>query len=194
MTRSTVSPEDFVAGLRPLLDSETRSWANYWAPFRIAMGEFYYHRYNPSAVDAGDAGQLAATELARGLELQPDNGQGLSLQAQLVGAPNGDNVWVGGGMNVLGLPPQLDILPSFDTYISAFQGFAALATGFLLEGIDTIFASENTDNLARMVDSQRQAAEAARDNFDDDVRLAASEKDIATEEADLVQQLSLIHI
>jgi hypothetical protein len=191
ITRSTLSEADFVAGLRPLLDSTGRPWANYWAPFRIAMGDYYYHRFNPAAPDPAGNGQLAATEIARGLELQPDNGYGLSLQAQLVGVAQevaGQTVFVGGGTNVLGLPPQLDILPSFDTYISAFQGFSTLATGFLLSGIATIFSSGTTGALAALVDAQKQAAEAARDNFDDDTRLAASEKHIAEDEVDRIQQ------
>ncbi|WP_375386691.1 hypothetical protein [uncultured Microbacterium sp.] len=191
VTRSTVSEEDFIAGLRPLLDSTGPSWANYWAPFRIAMGEYYYHRFNPSADDPAENGQLAATEIARGLELQPDNGFGLRLQAQLVGVPHdvaGQQVWVGGGTNVLGFSPELDIWPDFETYIQAYQGFSNLATGFLLSGIDTIFQSGTTAALSAIVDSQQQAADAARRNFDNDAELAASEKDIATDEASLVQQ------
>ncbi|KAA9105501.1 hypothetical protein [Microbacterium rhizomatis] len=191
VTRSTVSEDDFIAGLRPLLDSTGSSWANYWAPFRIAMGEYYYHRYNPSSEDPTENGELAATEIARGLELQPDNGFGLRLQAQLVGVSQdvaGQRIWVGGGTNVLGLSPELDIWPDFDTYIQAYQGFSTLATGFLLHGIDTIFSSGTTADLAALVVSQQQAADAARRNFDNDAELAASEKSIATDEASLVQQ------
>lgn len=190
VARSTVSEEDFIAGLRPLLDSTGPSWANYWGPFRLAMGEYYYHLFTPNADDPAGNGQLAATEIARGLELQPDNGYGLHLQAQLVGIPQdvaGQKVWVGGGMNVLGMPPQLDILPSFDTYISAFQGFSALATGFLLQGIQSIFQAGTRDALAALVTSQQQAADAARRNFETDAELAASEKKIAVDEASLAK-------
>lgn len=192
VARATVSEEDFIAGLRPLLDSTGPSWANYWAPFRIAMGDYHYHRFNPSDENPGDAGELAALELRRGLELQPDNGYALRLQDQLVGiphdAPNGDRFWVGGGANALGLSPQLDILPDFQTYIDAFQGFAPLSTAFLFHGIDRILDAVTKEELALTVAQQQQAVDLARDRFEKDVQIGASEKDIAVREAELIQQ------
>jgi hypothetical protein len=193
VAQSTLAEADFVAGLRPLLDSTGNPWANFWAPFRIAMGDYFYHRNNGDGAGPDDDLHLAATELTRGLELQPDNGTALRLQAQLVGVPTqipatGETVWVGGGNNALGFTPQYDILPSFDTYISAFQGFSTLAVGFLLQGIDTILDAGTKTALAALIDVQRQAAEAARDNFAADVDIAVSEKKIVVDEADLIKQ------
>ncbi|CAN5567671.1 hypothetical protein BH10ACT5_BH10ACT5_05660 [soil metagenome] len=192
VARATVSEEDFIAGLRPLLDSTGPSWANYWAPFRIAMGDYHYHQFNPSADGPGDAGERAALELRRGLELQADNGYALRLQDQLVGiahgAPNGERVWVGGGGNAVGLSPDLDILPDFQTYIDAFQGFAPLTTAFLLAGIDHVFDAGTKDTLAQMVREQQKSVDLARDRFEKDVSIGTSERDIAVKEAEFIQQ------
>ena len=51
---TNVAEADFVAGLRPLLGV----YANYWAPFRLAVGEWLYHRHDD------DPGQPSFTELA----------------------------------------------------------------------------------------------------------------------------------
>ncbi|MET8822289.1 hypothetical protein [Streptomyces rochei] len=96
----TLAEADYVAGLRPLLDSTGPSYANYWAPYRIATGEYFYHLYNPNVPDGAEYGALAGIEFKRALELQPDNVDALRLQRQLVGfAPAPGAVWVGGGTN-----------------------------------------------------------------------------------------------
>lgn len=192
VVRTTVSEEDFIAGLRPLLDSTGPSWANYWAPFRIAMGDWHYHRFTPSAAESGDAGELAALELQRGLELQPDNGVALQLREQMVGLPrdgdDGARAWVGGGANAVGLSPQLDILPDFATYIDAFQGFVPLASAFLFSGIDDVLQAGTREALAGMVREQQKAVDLARDRFEKDVSIGTSERDIAVTEAEFIQQ------
>ncbi|AZS37562.1 hypothetical protein CVS47_02200 [Microbacterium lemovicicum] len=192
VVRTTVSEEDFVAGLRPLLDSTGPSWANYWAPFRIAMGDWHYHRFTPSAAEPGDAGELAALELQRGLELQPDNGVALQLREQMVGVPrdggDGARAWVGGAANAVGLSPQLDILPDFPTYIDAFQGFVPLASAFLFSGIDDVLQAGTKEALAGMVREQQKAVDLARDRFEKDVSIGTSERDIAAKEAEFIQQ------
>lgn len=192
VARATVTEEEFIAGLRPLLDATGPSWANYWAPFRLVMGDFHYHRFNPSAENPGDAGERAALELRRGLELQPDNGYGLRLQDQLVGVPrvdaNGERVWVGGGANAVGLSPELDILPDFQTYIDAFDRFAPMTTAFLLAGIDHIFDAGTRDALAEMVREQQRSVDLARDRFEKDVQIGGTEKEIAVKEAEFISQ------
>lgn len=192
VSRATVSEEDFIAGLRPLLDSTGPSWANYWAPFRIAMGDFHYHRFNPSAENPGDGGERAALELTRGLELQPDNAFALRVQEQLIGIPrhdaNGERVFVGGGANALGFSPELDILPDFQTYIEAFARFAPLNVAFLFSGIQSLGASATQSALAAMIGQQSQFVALARDRFEKDASIGATEKDIAVKEAEFIQQ------
>lgn len=192
VARATVSEEDFIAGLRPLLDSTGPSWANYWAPFRIAMGDFHYHRFTPGAEDPGDGGERAALELQRGLELQPDNAVALRLQDQLVGIPrhdaNGARVFVGGGANALGFSPELDILPDFQTYIEAFARFAPLNVAFLFNGIQSLGAAATQAALSAMITQQKQFVDLARDRFEKDASLGATEKDIAVKEAEFIQQ------
>lgn len=192
VARSTVSEEEFIAGMRPLLDSTGPSWANYWAPFRIAMGDFHYHRFNPGDEAPGDAGERAALEVRRGLELQYNNGHALLLNDQLLGiprqAPDGTNVTVGGGTNALGLSPELDILPDFETYINAFDRFAPLASAFLLEGIGQLIAAGTRDALAAMTREQGRSVGLARDRFESDVAIGTSEKDIAVREAEFIRQ------
>lgn len=192
VARATVSEEDFIAGLRPLLDSTGPSWANYWAPFRIAMGDFLYHQFTPSVESRSAYGEQAALELRRGLELQPDNGTALRLQEQLVGIPqqtaDGERVFVGGGANALGFSPELDILPDFQTYIDAFARFAPLNIAFLFSGIQNLGASATQDTLAAMIVQQKQFVDLARDRFEKDASIGATEKDIAVKEAEFIQQ------
>jgi hypothetical protein len=193
VTQTNISEPDYVAGLRSVLDFPGASYANHWAPFRIVTGEYFYHRHNASLADRAHYSQLAAIEFARALELQPDNGEALRLQAQLVGVPQAvegtdDVVWVGGGNNALGLPPDLDVLPNFDAYINAFTGFGALTLGFMAMGTSAILEQETLSSLGSLVELQRQDAVAARENINDDLGIAVSEKKLASDEADYVQQ------
>lgn len=192
VARATVSEDEFIAGLRPLLDSTGPSWANYWAPFRIAMGDFHYHRFTPGTGRADDAGERAALELRRGLELQPDNGYALRVQEQLVGIPiqtdDGDRVWVGGGANAVGLSPELDILPDFRTYIDAFDRFAPLTAAFLFNGIDQVLEAGSRQALAAMIAQQQTSVDMARERFEDDVAIGVTERDIAVKEAEFIKQ------
>ncbi len=193
VTQANVSESDYVAGLRPVLDTPEASYANHWAPFRIVTGEYFYHRHNSSVADRADCSRLAAVEFARALELQPDNGEALRLQGQLVGVPQAvrgtdDVVWVGGGNNALGLPRDLDVLPDFDAYIQAFTGFSALTLDFLTIGTDAILAAGDLGGLRSLVELQQRQAVAARDDTGDDLDIAISEKKLATDEADYVQQ------
>ncbi|MFJ6835496.1 hypothetical protein [Streptomyces sp. NPDC091209] len=189
VVQSNVAEPDYPAGLRPLLDSTGPSYANYWAPFRIVTGEYYYHRYNPSVPERVDFGRVAAGEFERALELQPDNVDAQRLQQQLVGFPTGDGaVWAGGGTNALGLPRDLDVLPSFDEYINAFTGFEDPVLTFLSLGINTILARKTISDLAEIVDLKRRESVAARDNSSDDLDIAKSERKLAGDEVAYAQQ------
>ncbi len=156
------------------------------------MGDFHYHRFTPGAEDPGDGGERAALELQRGLELQPDNAVALRLQDQLVGIPrhdaNGARVFVGGGANALGFSPELDILPDFQTYIEAFARFAPLNVAFLFNGIQSLGAAATQAALSAMITQQKQFVDLARDRFEKDASLGATEKDIAVKEAEFIQQ------
>lgn len=193
-THTNVSEADYIAGLRSVLDIPgVLSYANHWAPFRIAVGDYFYHRYNPSVPERAHFSQLAAVEFARALELQPDNGEALRLQAQLVGVRQAmgtdDFIWVGGGNNALGLPRDLDVLPDFEAYMDAFIKFSDFAVAFLSIGMDALVESVTLEDLAKLANFHRQQAIHARDNINADVSIAISEKRLAGDEADRVQQL-----
>ncbi|MFD7325313.1 hypothetical protein ACFV9D_30160 [Streptomyces sp. NPDC059875] len=193
ITHTNVPEADYVAGLRPLLDSTGPSYANHWAPFRIVTGNYYYHRYNPNVPDRVEFARRAAVEFERALELQPDNTEALRLQRQLVGfPPSAGEVWVAGGNNALGLPYDLDVLPSFDEYIRSFTTFSALVLDFLKLGVDRIMESKSIGDLAEVVELERQEAAAARDNNGDDVEIARAEKKLAGDEAEFAK-LQLDH-
>lgn len=192
-THTNVSEAVFIAGLRSVLDMDGVSYANHWAPFRIAVGDYFYHRYNPSVPDRIDLSQLAAIEFARALELQPDNSDALRLQAQLVGVRHDigtdDFIWVGGGNNALGLPRDLDVQPDFAAYIGAFIQFSDLALDFLSLGVDALLESITIDELADIANLHRLQAIATRENLNSEVGIAFSEKRLASNEADHVQLL-----
>ncbi len=191
---ATLSTEDYVAGLRPLLDAEGPSYANHWAPYRKAVGRHFYRQFRRSQPSLGD---LAATEFARCLELQPDNVEALQWQHQLMDFPRPtsagpDIAWVPGGLNALGLPRDLDVLPRFETYRDAFTGFGALVLDFLRQGQAAILAAPNLDAWQRFLTEQRDQALAAqeatledRDQAATDARLAGDA--IASAQAQLDQ-------
>jgi hypothetical protein len=194
-TRTNISEADFIAGLRSVLDfpAEDVSYANHWAPYRIAVGDYFYHRYNPSVPDRSKFSQLAAVEFARALELQPDNTEALRLQAQHVGVRQDvgtdDFIWVGGGNNALGLARDLDVKPAVEAYLNAFIQFSDVAVGFLSIALDALTASEAMENLKKLAGLHRQQAIDARENLSADVGIAISEKRLAGDEATRVQQL-----
>lgn len=192
-THTNVSEADYIAGLRSVLDMPGASYANHWAPFRIDVGDYFYHRYNPSVPTLADFSRLAAVEFARALELQPKNGEALRLQEQLVGVRQAigtdDFVWVGGGNNALGLPHDLDVLPNFEAYMDAFVKFSAFAMKFLSMGMNALVQSVTLDNLRELARFHGQQASQTRDNIDADLSIAISEKRLAGDEADRVQQL-----
>ena len=193
VSHTNVTEAEYIAGLRPVLDDKDSSYANYWAPFRIAVGEYFYHRYNPSVAGRGDEARLAAIELARALELQPDNGRALLLQAQLVGVPQlvpgtDDVVWVGGGNNALGLSPDMDVLPNFEAYMNAYVTFGTMALTFLASGTVRIIAANDFDGLANFVNQHKNQAVAASANIRDDAGIAFSEKKLATDDAEFLKR------
>jgi hypothetical protein len=180
---ATVSAEDYVAGLRPLLDAEGPSYANHWAPYRKAVGQYYYRQIRQSQSEMGD---LAATEFARCLELQPDNVEAQQWQRQLMDFPRpataGPNVdWVPGGLNALCLPRNLDVLPQFKKYADAFTGFGALVLGFLRQGQDAILQAPNLDAWQRFLTEQREQALAAQATTVEDRDQAATDARLAGE-------------
>lgn|GEM_PF-1455710 len=180
---TTLSPEDYVAGLRPLLDGEGPSYANHWAPYRKAVGQYFYRQFRQSQPSLGD---LAATEFARCLELQPDNVEALQWQRQLLDFPRpttaGPNVvWVPGGLNALGLPRDLDVLPQFKKYADAFTGFGALVLGFLHQGQDAILNALNLDAWQDFLTEQREQALAAQATMVEDRDQAATDARLAGE-------------
>ena len=61
----TVSEDEYIAGLRPLLDVPG-PFTNDWAPYRWRVGEYFYRQYRRS--DPSKA-ELAATEFTRTLDL-----------------------------------------------------------------------------------------------------------------------------
>lgn len=163
------------------------NYANYWAPFRIATGNYFYHQHNPSIPERSDSARLAAIEFERALELQPDNVEAIRLQRQLVGFPDpvpgsGEIVWKGGGNNALGLPPDLDVLPQFDQYIQAFTSFGALALQFLGMATDALLTSEQMNQLRDLVALQRREATSARDSTRDNVEIIVAEQTYANDE------------
>lgn len=190
VTHTNVSEHEYVGALRPVLGYS----ANYWAPFRIVTGKYFYHMHNASLTDRAHYLQWAAIEFARALELQPDNVEALRLYAQLVGVPQAvegtdEVVFVGGGNNALGFPPDFDIQsPNFDRYFGSFTRSSALALTFLHTGIETLLAQETDKGLKSIVELQRAAAEAARKAIVGDLSTSVSYKAIESKEADYFQQ------
>jgi hypothetical protein len=188
-----VSEEQYVAGLRPLLDGFGPSHANHWAPHRILVAEYFYRRHNPAIPDQADLSRQAAVELARALELQPDNADALRLQAQLVGTPRvdettGEVTWVGGGNNALGLPPDFDVVPRFADYIAPFTAFGDQVLTFLEVGAEALLVDKTLEALRGIVELQTADARMAALNITGDLHVAQTERQLAVDEANFTDQ------
>jgi hypothetical protein len=187
---ATLSAEDHVAGLRPLLDAEGPfGYANHWAPYRKAVGQYFYRKFRQSQTLWGD---LAATEFARCLELQPDNVEALQWQHQLMDFPRptsaGPTVsWVPGGLNALGLPRDLDVLPRFETYRDAFTGFGALALDFLRQGQNALLHVVSKEDWQDFLTLQHAQAVSAQETMVEDRDQAATDARLAGEAIASVQ-------
>lgn len=144
-------------------------YANYWAPYRIAMGEFHFRRFKPALDD--DAGQRAAAELQAALALQPDNPDALRMQRQL-----------DLGQNVLGLPQDLDIRPLFDSYAQAYAAYAGLSLQFLQIATGETLSALRQQALVQQIDQQVQASRANEARAADVLRQAQSELQAAQDE------------
>jgi hypothetical protein len=186
---TTLSPEDYVAGLRPLLDAEGPSYANHWAPIRIWVGQHFYRQFRQSQPLMGD---LAATEFARCLELQPDNVEAQQWQRQLMDFPRpttaGPNVvWVPGGLNALGLRRDLDVRPQFEKYADAFTRFGALVLDFLKQGQNALLHVASKEDWQNFLTEQREQALAAQAKIVEDRDQAATDARLATDAIASVQ-------
>ncbi|SEE10569.1 hypothetical protein [Streptomyces sp. TLI_105] len=196
---TTLDESAYVAGLQPLLNSTGRVYTNYWAPYRIVTGEYYYHLYNPGVPNSVKYGALAAIEFQRALELQPNNPDAIRLHRQLVGyAPTPGAAWVGGGANALGLPPDMDVVPNFDKYIEAFTRFLTPVLDFLSLGVEKILLTKTIANLADIAGQLSQQAVAAREDADRTLGIAKTEQtqadsDVAYAQAQLDQATTAIN-
>lgn len=184
------SDAEFGALIRPLIGD---NFANHWAPFRIAMGDFHYRQYNPplgsdethpSTVHLKDA----LRELTHGLELQPDNPTGLVLLDHLTGSakdlPDGQQIWVGGGINALGLPRDLDLLPDFQIYQTAFGAAVPPLLSFALSAIDTLSDVVMNDSFVALATMMGDEAAATRNNLALDIPATESERAFALKEVE----------
>lgn len=185
----TVAEEEFVAGLRPLLDAQGPSFANHWAPYRLAVGQYLYRQHrrsNPSK------GQEAATEFARTLELQPDNVDALRWQRQLLEFPRPlpagpELLWEPGGINALGFPRNMDVLPRFEAYRDAFTSFGSLVVDFLTAGTTVLLEQQNLALWKSFLSEQRRQAGAAQETTLEDRDQAETESRLAAEAIASVQ-------
>jgi hypothetical protein len=188
-----VTEEEFVAGLLSVLafPVEFKPYAEQWASYRVEMGEYFYRSYNPSVPERLDFSRQAAAEFARALELQPGKDDATRLQAQLVGVQQevgGELVWMGGDNNALGLPRDLDVQPDVEKYMGSFVQFSDFALDFLSIGITELAQSVTLQDLTAMAAFQLRQANDAKRGLELDLDIALSEKRLAAEESDRLQQ------
>jgi hypothetical protein len=184
ITVATLSEEDYIAGLRPLLDAEGPSYANHWAPYRKAVGQFFYRQFRKSQPLMG---QLAATEFDRCLELQADNVEAQQWRHQLLDFPrpvaDGPGIeWVPGGLNALGLRRDLDVLPQFEAFSRAFTSFSTIVLDFLFAGQNAILNEPELTAWQGFLARQRQQAVDAQKSMQEDRELAETEVRLASQE------------
>jgi hypothetical protein len=186
---AVVSEDEFLA----LVRNDIGIYANYWAPFRIAVGDYFYHMYNSRVAERSGYLLQAAGEFAAALQFQPDNAEALRLQRQLVGFPDpvvgtDEVVWKGGGNNALGLPREMDLLPRFDYYIQANTSFGSLVLDFLSISTAWLLGAEGIGATKKFATQQLTAVTAARDNTSAELDISKAEQKYAVKERDHVQQ------
>ncbi|MFA1626081.1 hypothetical protein ACDY96_26030 [Rhizobium mongolense] len=186
---TVVSEADFLA----LVRNDIGVYANYWAPFRIAVGNYFYHKYNSRVAHRAGYLTLAAGELAAALQFQPDNAEALRLQRQMVGFPEPaagteEVVWKGGGNNALGLPREMDLLPRFDYYIDAYTSFGRLVLDFLSMGTASLASAQGIAAMTEFATQQLTEVTAARDNSSDELDIAKAEQKNSAEEVTYAKQ------
>jgi hypothetical protein len=185
---SIVNEDDFLNSVR----NDIGIYANYWAPFRVVVGNYFYHTYNSKVPDRSGDLLIAAGELAAALKFQPDNAEALRLQRQMIGyaetVPGTDEfVWKGGGNNALGLPREMDLLPRFDHYINAYTSFGSLVLSFMNASTNWLLGAEGLGAMRRFAAEQLTEVAAARDNTLGELEISKGEQKLAVKEREYAQ-------
>jgi hypothetical protein len=168
---------NYLDRMRALLDSDPdRNFGNYWAPFRITVGEYYFRQFQPDD-DMTDKGTLTAREFNAALELQNDNVEAKRLRNLLLS-----------GSNALGLPRYLDVVPDFGRYINTYNAVTTLVTGFFNAGIVQILAAQQLDAIKSLLVAQRMIAQDAVATATSDLSYAQVDQKIAADEVTYIQQ------
>lgn len=172
VTNSKVTADDYwsrvLAELGPI--------AAEWAEYRLAVGEYHYRAYNSE--DPARAGFLirAMQEFDAVLRLNPANAQAIQLQRQILL-----------NQNILGLPRELDLIPDFERYIAAFQGFGSLLFGTFGNNIQVMLAAENLDGIRGLLVLQQQSIEGAVADTQEELQTAVSALKDAQDEVKAAQ-------
>ena len=159
-------------------------YANHWAPYRIAMAEHHLRQFQPSAAEDNGAGRRAVAELEAALLLQPDNQQALRLHRHVVGAADGG----GGGLNILGLPRDLDIRPLFDELAHTYESYAGLSLTLFQASVSEILTAEVLDALSQPITEQIKNSLSNEQGAADALRVSQAELDQALKEVTYRQQ------
>lgn len=188
---TVVTKEEYLSQVFAILGPH--NYTNYWAPFRLEMGEYFFRRFRPAINDGADYGVLAAREFDAVLELQYNNQEAARLQQLLVGTPVTNATskaisYLGGGSNVLGLPRQLDLLPRFQDYINAFTSFTPLVQQVFSLGVADILDAGQLAAVKTLIEAQQGIAMNALQDTLADLAIAKTEMKQATDETDYLQQ------
>ena len=89
--------------------------------------------------------------------------------------------WQPGGLNALGLPRELDVLPRFEAYRTAVALFGNLVLEFLTTGVAVLVEQQNVDLWRSHLANQRRQAVAAQETSIEDRKLAETEVRLASE-------------
>ncbi|SEK31087.1 hypothetical protein SAMN05216359_101380 [Roseateles sp. YR242] len=175
----TVLPEAaYGPQMLALLDSDpVFNFANFWAPFRIAMGEYHFRQFKPEAQPDDGKGRLAAAEFKAALLLQNDNPDARRLLDMLEA-----------GLTPVGQPRDVDVVPEFERYLSAFTDFAPLISGFFNQGLTEMLVSTQLNAIRNLAVSQKMIVQDALASVQDDLGILKREQKDAISETEWLQQ------
>lgn len=158
-TLSTVTTDAYFAAVL----AELGPGAQQWAAYRLAVGEYHYRAANPDVPSRDGFLLRAMREFDAVLRLDPANARAAQLQKQILL-----------DQNILGLSNKLDLIPAFDHFITKFQGFGALVFGEFHAGVNLMLQANNLDAMRDQLLLQRQQAEGAVADNEEEVRAAVS--------------------
>ncbi|KAJ9126215.1 hypothetical protein QFC24_001938 [Naganishia onofrii] len=146
-----------------LSSTQTEAWATY----RLSVGDYFFRTYLP-AINSSHADDLkiAVGEYTTAQQLNP------ALTTECTRQIN--NIW--SNVNALGIQRDLDIVPHFDEYITAFTSFGNLVLGLFNSGVTEVLHAVDLASLQQLLLRDRRETRNMEADANDSMLIAQQER------------------